>query len=56
MLLKPVTIKLGISDGTNTEVIEGLNEGDVLAIGTVTAAAAEPARNPLNPFSSRPRR
>ncbi len=56
VLLKPMTIKLGISDGTNTEVIEGLNEGDVLAIGTATVAAAEPARNPLNPFSNRPRR
>jgi HlyD family secretion protein len=43
--LKPVTIKLGISDGGNTEVVEGLKEGDVVASGVVTqvAAATTPA-------------
>jgi HlyD family secretion protein len=51
VMLKPVTVKIGISDGTNTEVLEGLKEGDVVVVGTVsssTSAAAAPA----NPFSS----
>jgi HlyD family secretion protein len=42
-VLKPVTIKTGISDGTFTEVIEGLQEGDVVVAGLnvpVTAATA----------------
>jgi HlyD family secretion protein len=43
--LKPVTIKLGISDGANTEVVDGLKEGDVVASGVVAqvAAATTPA-------------
>ena len=51
--LKPVTIKAGITDGTNTEVLDGLKEGDVVVTGTstsATAAAAEPPRNPFMPF------
>lgn len=48
--LKPVTVKLGISDGTNTEVIEGLKEGDVVAVGTVAAAAT--TTGPASPFGS----
>jgi len=48
--LKPVTVKLGISDGTNTEVIEGLKEGDVVVVGTVSAAAT--AAGPAAPFGS----
>jgi hypothetical protein len=55
--LKPVTIKNGISDATHTEVLEGLNEGDVVATGTVVAAAAAATPNPLgSPFGGgRPR-
>lgn len=52
-MLKPVTVKLGISDGTNTEVIDGLKEGDVVAIGTVSApaSASAPVANPFaGPF------
>ena len=49
-VLKPVTVKLGISDGTNTEVIEGLKENDVVAIGTVSAATT--AAGPAAPFGS----
>ena len=58
MVLKAVSVKLGISDGTNSEIIEGLKEGDVVATGTapVVANAGTEARNPLNPFSNRPRR
>lgn len=49
-LLKPVTIKAGISDGANTEVLEGLKEGDVVVVGTVSTTAT--ASGPANPFSS----
>ncbi|MBL9169261.1 MAG: efflux RND transporter periplasmic adaptor subunit [Verrucomicrobiales bacterium] len=56
-VLKPVTVKLGISDGMNTEVTEGLKEGDVIVVGTVTAAAATSATNPLgSPFGGMGRR
>ena len=50
ILLKPVTVKVGISDGANTEVIEGLTEGDVVVVGTVSSAASGAA--PANPFGS----
>jgi HlyD family secretion protein len=57
-LLKPVTVKVGISDGTNTEVIEGLKEGDVVVVGTAgsTTAAAAPAPPFGNPFGGPGRR
>jgi HlyD family secretion protein len=54
IVLQPVTLKLGITDGSSTEVLEGLKEGDVLAIGTSTAAV-EQTSNPLNPFANRRR-
>lgn len=50
-MLKPVTIKIGISDATHTEVLEGLKEGDVVATGTVVAAAATASAVP-NPLGS----
>lgn len=49
-ILKPVTVRVGISDGTHTEVLEGLKEGDVVVVGTVNSATA--AAGPSNPFSS----
>ncbi len=55
VVLTPVTLKLGITDGSITEVLEGLKPGDVLAIGTSTAPVAQTS-NPLNPFSNRSRR
>ena len=47
--LEAVRIKIGISDNINTEVIEGLKEGDVVAVGTIgaEAPAAGPAGNPF---------
>jgi HlyD family secretion protein len=56
--LKPVTVKVGISDGTNTEVIEGLKEGDLVVVGTVssTPTAAAPAGPFGNPFGGPGRR
>ena len=50
VMLKPVTVKLGISDGTHTEVLEGLKEGDVVVVGTVSTATSAAA--PANPFGS----
>jgi HlyD family secretion protein len=47
--LRAVQIKTGISDGINTEVTEGLSEGDRVVTGTVTSSAggASPAANPF---------
>ncbi|HAB16240.1 MAG TPA: efflux RND transporter periplasmic adaptor subunit [Verrucomicrobiota bacterium] len=57
-VLKAVSVKTGISDGTNTEISEGLKEGDVIVSGTVTAStAAGPTANPFGgPFGGPPRR
>jgi HlyD family secretion protein len=46
--LKPVKIKVGISDGASTEVVEGLKEGDRVVIGTLLPDS-DSAR-PTNPF------
>ncbi len=58
-VLIATAIKTGISDGTNTEVADGLKEGDVVVTGTVataTTATAVPAANPFGgPFGG-PRR
>jgi HlyD family secretion protein len=58
--LRPVTVRLGISDNSNTEVLEGLKDGDLVATGTVTqlAADAQPSGTPFgrSPFGGgRPR-
>lgn len=57
-LLKPVTVKLGISDGTSIEILEGLNEGDVVVIGASSSAtaASTATRNPFSPFGGGPPR
>ncbi len=55
-LVKPVIIKTGVSDGAYTEVLEGLNEGDLIVTGvnlpaTATAAARPPGASPFGgPF------
>jgi HlyD family secretion protein len=48
--LKPVKIKTGINDGANTEVLEGLNDGDQVVIGILTPQT-DAAAHPNNPFS-----
>ena len=51
---KPVAaqIKTGISDGIFTEVTEGLQEGDLVIIGSLGGAASNaPVSGPSNPFS-----
>lgn len=44
-IVKAVTVKTGISDGVTTEVIEGLNEGDVVVTGLNVVAGANTAAN-----------
>lgn len=46
---KPVQIKIGITDGIVTELVEGLNEGDRIVTGLAqpTANAGAPAANPF---------
>ena len=50
-----VQIKTGISDGVVTEVLEGVNEGDRVVIGTIGSGTA-PNPASTNPFSGGPRR
>ncbi|MBC8039901.1 MAG: efflux RND transporter periplasmic adaptor subunit [Opitutaceae bacterium] len=45
----PVTVKLGITDGSATEVLEGLAEGDAV-ITSAFQAAAPASSAPANPF------
>jgi HlyD family secretion protein len=51
---EPVQVKLGISDGISTEVIEGLSENDVVVTGIV--ATQSDSSKPSNPFGSSMRR
>ena len=42
---QPVIVKTGISDGSSTEIIDGLKEGDTVIIGAIlpqTASATSP--------------
>ena len=52
-MAKPVTARLGITDGSYTEVIEGLKEGDMVITGANTptpTAAGGPAQQGSSPF------
>jgi HlyD family secretion protein len=53
--LTPVTVKLGVSDGFYTEVLEGLADGDTVVTGVImpgaAAVAAMPPPGGSNPFS-----
>ncbi|EIP99689.1 RND family efflux transporter, MFP subunit [Opitutaceae bacterium TAV1] len=58
-LARPVTVKLGVTDGINTEVLDGLTETDALITGiqTLTTTAAGPASAGTgNPFAPQQRR
>lgn len=48
-VVEPVTAKFGISDGSVTEVIDGLKEGDVIitSVSTPGAKTTAPATNPF---------
>ncbi len=54
---KPVAvqIKTGISDGTSTEVLEGLQENDRVITAQIGSSSAN-AQQPANPFGGPPRR
>jgi HlyD family secretion protein len=57
VVLRAVTVKLGIADASSVEVLEGLNENDQVVSGTITATTTAP-RNPFgSPFGGpgRPR-
>ena len=54
VVLRAVTVKLGISDATSVEVVEGLKEGEQVVSGTFTPQVAATG-NPLNPFGGPPR-
>jgi len=47
--LSPVKIRTGITDGVNTEVLEGLKEGDQVVSGLLATSSGSGAR-PANPF------
>ncbi len=54
----PVSVRLGVSDGFTTEVLDGLAEGDTVITGVImpgatAAAAAAPGGSSSNPFSGR---
>jgi len=55
---KPVQIKVGISDGIATEVLDGLEEGAQVVIGAITSAetASRPSGPASNPFGGGMRR
>jgi HlyD family secretion protein len=53
---QPTPVKLGISDGVSTEVIEGLKESDRVVIGTVQASTPSPSSASGNPFGGGRRR
>ena len=54
--LRAVTVKLGISDASSVEVLEGLKENDQVVSGSFTAQTASNLRNPFSPFGGPPRR
>jgi HlyD family secretion protein len=61
VVLKAVTVKTGISDGSYTEIMEGLKEGDIVVTGlsALSLASASPVStnpSPFSPFGFRPRR
>lgn len=49
---QPAKVKLGITDGIATEVIDGLKENDVVISGTVAPAGSDPAGGGARPSSS----
>src|SRR5262249_32626100 len=55
VVLRAVTVKLGIADASSVEVLEGLKENDQVVSGTFTPQVAAVTRNPFSPFGG-PRR
>ena len=53
--LDPVSVQCGISDGSNSEALSGVAEGDVVAIGTVSREKPS-TPSPGSPFGGPPMR
>jgi HlyD family secretion protein len=55
--LKPISVRLGVSDGFYTEVLEGLSDGETVITGVTMPGAAPVVAGPpggsSNPFSGR---
>jgi HlyD family secretion protein len=54
--LVPVKIRTGITDGVNTELLDGLNEGDEVVTGQLNPVPNTTGPRPANPFGGGPRR
>ena len=55
--LKPVTIRTGITDGIQVEVLEGLTEGEQVVTGMIVQDASQAGGTPAsNPFGGGRRR
>ncbi|HWF19592.1 MAG TPA: efflux RND transporter periplasmic adaptor subunit [Verrucomicrobiae bacterium] len=54
--LKPVQIKTGINDGIDTQVLDGLKEGDEVVVGQVLANGVVQTSGGSNPFGGGGRR
>jgi HlyD family secretion protein len=52
---KAVQVKLGLSDGIHTEVLEGLQEGDEVVTGMNAPQTASAPQRPSNPLGGGPR-
>jgi HlyD family secretion protein len=48
--LTPVKVRAGITDGVNTEILEGLKEGDQVVTGLMAATSSSSGPRPTNPF------
>ena len=55
---EPRTIKVGLNNGSNVEVLEGLKEGELVVVGEVTAGekSSSNQRGPMGPMMGGPRR
>jgi len=51
--LKPVHVKLGLTDGNYTEILSGLNQGQQVVTGTATTNKAAPTPTQANPGTRR---
>lgn len=52
LVVQAVVVKTGISDGTNTEIADGLKDGDVVVTGMVTSQASAVTPAGGSPFGS----
>lgn len=43
------TVQIGLADDSNTEIVSGLKEGDVIVVKTMAATSATPASNQQSP-------